>query len=194
MRGRTDVGRGGEEEGGMGSWGAWGKVQLVICEQGGGEDGRAQGVERGAKWGNVVGEVGWGKLGRLGRWGPCCKGRRGRFVGGVPCQKSRGELGFGLKRGKKEGAACRQVLRGRTWRRGEVRAVGEKGGRRRRGFWLFSAAANFVLAGKEDLAQPPRWVVGGVFKKVERQRPWDGEREEVILGQEEERREERENL
>ena len=75
-----------------------------------------------------------------------------------------------------------------------MRAVGEKGGRRRRGFRLFSAAANFVLAGKEDLAQPPRWVVGGVFEKVERQRPWDGEREEVILGQEEERREERKNL
>ena len=80
-----------------------------------------------------------------------------------------------------------------------MRAVGEEGGRRRRGFWLSSATAicglyHFVLPRKEDLAQFPRWLVRDVFEKVERQRQWDGERQEVILGHEEKRREERKNL
>ena len=52
----------------------------------------------------------------------------------------------------------------------------------------------FLLPSEEDLARYPWWKIGGVFKEVKRHRQQEIERQEVILGEEEERWEERKNL
>ena len=80
---------------------------------------------------------------------------------------------------------CGRADEGKTWAGGD-----ELPGLMRWQIWLLC----FLLPSEEDLARFPWWNIGGVFKEVKRHREREIERQEVILSEEEERWEERENL